>query len=534
MRASGILLPVSSLPSRYGIGGFTKEAYDWIDFLKKSGQTFWQILPLGHTSYGDSPYQPFSTIAGNPYFVSLDDLIEEKILTKEECEAAELGTNPSYVDYGKQFENRYPLLRKAYERDKKRDQTGFKAFLEQEADWLPDYVLFMALKDKHDKKAWYEWDEPYKKRDSKALAEVRKELADDISFHAHIQYWFMTQWVKLKAYAVRQGIRIIGDLPIYVAHDSADAWTNPQLFQFDEDLNPRSVAGVPPDFFSEDGQLWGNPLYDWDYHKKTGYDWWIGRIRHALVLYDVMRFDHFRGFDEYFAIPYGEKTAKKGKWCPGPGMELMRAIEEHVPGVEIIAEDLGVVTDSVKKLVADSGYPCMKVLEFAFDSDSENAFLPHNYDTTNCVVYTGTHDNETLFQYVTGTSDREREHIKNYMNRFWDNDEQLCDNLVRLAMLSIGKYCIIPIQDYLHLGKEARINFPSTTGGNWEWRLTKDQITEDLSRFIANVTRVSGRWPKPQPEKKDGNAPAGKTEAQGTTAGKENGEASAEKTAERG
>ncbi|MCD8232159.1 MAG: 4-alpha-glucanotransferase [Clostridiales bacterium] len=502
MRASGILLPVSSLPSRYGIGGFTKEAYDWIDFLKKSGQTFWQILPLGHTSYGDSPYQPFSTIAGNPYFVSLDDLIEEGLLTKEECDEAELGTNPSYVDYGKQFENRYPLLRKAYARDKKRDQSGFEAFWEQEADWLPDYALFMALKDENDKKAWYEWAEPYRKREPEALEEAREKLADDISFHAHIQYWFMTQWVKLKAYAVKQGIRIIGDLPIYVANDSADAWMNPQLFQFDEDLNPKSVAGVPPDFFSEDGQLWGNPLYDWDYHKKTGYAWWIGRIRHAAVLYDVMRFDHFRGFDEYYAVPYGEKTAKKGKWCPGPGMELMRAIEEQVDGIEIIAEDLGVITDSVKELLAESGFPGMKVLEFAFGGGSENSYLPHNYESPNCVVYTGTHDNETLLQFVTEASDQTREHIKNYLNRYWDTDEQLCDNLIRQAMLSIAKYCIIPMQDYLHLGKEARMNEPSTLGGNWEWRLTKDQLTDQLADFIGNITRVSGRWSKAATEKK--------------------------------
>ncbi|MCC8082393.1 MAG: 4-alpha-glucanotransferase [Lachnospiraceae bacterium] len=496
MRASGILLPVSSLPSRYGIGGFTKEAYDWIDFLKKSGQTFWQILPLGHTSYGDSPYQPFSTVAGNPYFVSLDDLIEQGLLTREECDAAALGTNPSYVDYGKQFENRYPLLRKAYANDKKNDQTAFEDFLEKEADWLPDYALFMAVKDLHEEKAWYDWEEPYKKRDPETLEAARKALADDISFHEHVQYWFMTQWVKLKAYAQEQGIRIIGDLPIYVAIDSADAWVQPELFQFDEDLNPTSVAGVPPDAFSEDGQLWGNPLYDWDYHKKTGYAWWIDRVRHAAVRYDVMRFDHFRGFDEYFAVPYGAETARKGRWMPGPGMDLMRAIQENVDGIEIIAEDLGVVTESVEELLEESEFPGMKVLQFAFGDDSENAFLPHNYKNANCVVYTGTHDNETLFQFLCNTSDQTREHIKNYLNRYWDTYEQLCDNLIRLAMTSIAKYCIIPMQDYLHLGGEARINFPSTLGGNWEWRLTPEQLDGGLSDFIKNITEVSGRSPK--------------------------------------
>lgn len=505
MRASGILLPVSSLPSRYGIGGFTKEAYDWIDFLKKSGQTFWQILPLGHTSYGDSPYQPFSTFAGNPYFVSLDDLIEQGLLTREECDQAALGTNPSYVDYGKQFENRYPLLRKAYENDKKNDQSGFEAFLKEQEDWLPDYALFMAIKDYHEKRAWYTWDDAYKKHDPETIARAKVDLADDISFHEHVQYWFLSQWVKVKAYANEQGIKIVGDVPIYVAHDSADAWTNPELFQFDKELTPIAVAGCPPDAFSEDGQLWGNPLYDWKYHKKTGYDWWIRRIKHAAVLYDVLRFDHFRGFDEYYAVPYGDKTARNGEWKKGPGMSLMRAIEENVAGIEIIAEDLGTITDSVRTLLKKSGFPGMKVLGFAFGGDSDNAFLPHNYDTTNCVVYTGTHDNETLFQFIANTSEATREHIKNYLNRYWDTYEQLCDNLIRLAMLSIAKYCIVPIQDYLHLGEEARLNFPSKLGGNWEWRLTPGQVNDQLADFIGNITRVSGRWPVESKRENDEN-----------------------------
>lgn len=496
MRASGILLPVSSLPSRYGIGGFTKEAYDWIDFLKKSGQTFWQILPLGHTSYGDSPYQPFSTFAGNPYFVSLDDLIEQGLLTREECDAAELGTNPSYVDYGKQFENRYPLLRKAYENDKSNDQAEFEAFVEREADWLPEYALFMAIKDLHKKAAWWTWDEEYKMRDPKALEKAKTELADEICFHEHVQFWFMTQWTKVKAYANENGIRIIGDVPIYVAIDSADAWNNPQMFQFDKDLQPTAVAGCPPDAFSEDGQLWGNPLYDWSYHKKTKYAWWIKRLSHAACLYDVVRFDHFRGFEAYYSIPFGDENAKNGKWEKGPGMDLMNAITKNVD-IEIIAEDLGTITDEVRELLKESGFPGMKVLGFAFGGDSENAYLPHNYETTNCVVYTGTHDNETLFQYICNMSDQTRDHIKNYMNRFWDNYEQLCDNLIRLAMLSIAKYCIVPIQDYLHLGEEARINFPSRLGGNWEWRLSAEQCTDHLADFIGNITRVSGRWPKP-------------------------------------
>ncbi len=504
MRASGILLPVSSLPSRYGIGGFTQEAYDWIDFLEKSGQTMWQILPLGHTSYGDSPYQPFSTIAGNPYFVSLDELIDEGLLTREECDGAALGTNPSYVDYGKQFENRYPLLRTAYERDKERDQSGFQAFWKKESDWLEDYALFMALKHLHGNSPWWEWERLYKRRDADALEQARRDLADEISFFAHIQYWFAGQWIRLKTYAGEHGIRIVGDLPIYAARDSADVWAHPELFQLDEDLIPTAVAGVPPDYFSEDGQLWGNPLYDWEYHKKTGYAWWIDRVRYASRLYDVIRFDHFRGLDAYCSIPFGDENARNGKWIPGPGIDLIRTLRENVSEVEWIAEDLGVIDESVEELLKESGLPGMKVLGFAFDTHTDNTFLPHNYDTTNCVVYTGTHDNATLYQFVTEASEEDRLFIKNYLNRFWDTDEQLCDNLIRLAALSIAKYCIIPIQDYLHLGKEARINFPSTEGGNWEWRLTDGQITDDLADFIGNIANISGRSPKIENVTNDG------------------------------
>ncbi len=500
MRASGILLPVSSLPSRYGIGGFTREAYEWIDFLEKSGQTMWQILPLGHTSYGDSPYQPFSTIAGNPYFVSLDELIGEGLLTREECDNAALGTNPSYVDYGKQFENRYPLLRMAYERDKERDQSGYEEFCRQESDWLPDYALFMAVKNLHGSKPWWEWEDPYRLRDPETMEAARRDLADDLSFYAHIQYWFFSQWDRLKAYADEHGVRIVGDLPIYAARDSVDVWADPELFQLDEDLTPTAVAGVPPDYFSEDGQMWGNPLYDWDYHRQTGYAWWIHRVRCTARLYDVIRFDHFRGLDEYCSIPFGDENARRGKWMPGPGMDFIRALFENVPEVEWIAEDLGVVSESVEELLKESGLPGMKVLSFAFDSDSTNTFLPHNYESTNCVVYTGTHDNATLFQFVTEAEEGKREFIKNYLNRFWDTDEQLCDNLIRLGALSIAKYCIIPMQDYLHLGKEARINFPSTTGGNWEWRLTPGQITDGLCDFIGNITKISGRGPKIEEE----------------------------------
>ncbi len=504
MRASGILLPVSSLPSRYGIGGFTKEAYDWIDYLEETGQTMWQILPLGHTSYGDSPYQPFSTTAGNPYFVSLEELVEDGLLTREECDAAALGTNPSYVDYAKQFENRYPLLYKAYERDRERDQSGFEAFFAKEADWLPDYALFMAIKKLHGMRSWSEWEEPYRRRDAATIEQARIDLADDISFYAHIQYWFFRQWERLKAYAGEHHIRIFGDLPIYVAFDSVDVWTHPELFQMDESLYPTAVAGVPPDYFSEDGQLWGNPLYDWERHKETGYTWWIDRIRHAKTLYDLIRIDHFRGLDEYYAVPYGNETARQGEWLPGPGMDLIRAIRGCMPDVEFIAEDLGVMSETVEELLEESGLPGMKVVEFAFDSDCDNAFLPHNYETTNCVVYTGTHDNATLLQFLTECDETVRTNIENYLDRPGETVPRQCDDLIRLAMLSIGKYCIIPMQDYLHLGAEARVNFPSTLGKNWEWRLTADLLTEPVADAIKKVTRISGRWRKePKAEEKE-------------------------------
>ncbi len=496
MRASGILLPVSSLPSRYGIGGFSKEAYDWIDFLESCGQTMWQILPMGHTCFADSPYQAFSTCAGNPYFVSLDALIEDGLLSRAECDAAALGEDPSHIDYGLQYKNRYPLLYKAYERDRERDQSGYEAFLEQESDWILDYALFMALKKQHDMQPWNTWEEPYKMRDPDAIEQARHELEEDISFYAHIQYWFMTQWAKLKEYAGAHGVRIVGDLPIYVACDSVDVWMHPELFQLDEDRNPTAVAGVPPDFFSADGQLWGNPLYDWERHRETGFTWWIDRIRHAKALYDVIRIDHFRGLAEYYAIPYGAETARVGQWMPGPGMLLIQAIEGCMPDVEFIAEDLGQMSAAVVALLRQSELPGMKVLEFAFDDWKGNTFLPHNFESTNYVVYTGTHDNETLLQMLTDTDEASIARIRAYLNRPDDTTVELADNLIRLAMLSIAKYCVIPMQDYLHIGAEGRINFPSTIGGNWEWRLSADPIPQNVADFILEITNVSERGPR--------------------------------------
>ena len=496
-RASGILLPVSSLPSEYGIGCFSKSAYTFIDQLKAAGQSYWQILPLGPTSYGDSPYQSFSTFAGNPYFISLESLIEEGVLQKEECDAEDFGTDPSSVDYEKLHKNRFKLLRKAYERSSIYQNQEFLQFCRENEWWLEDYALFMAVKDRFGGKSWIDWAEDIRMRWGFALDYYRRELYFDIEFYKYIQFQFRKQWMQLKAYANRQGIRIIGDIPIYVAFDSADTWANPQLFQLDENNLPVAVAGCPPDAFAEAGQLWGNPLYRWDYHREQGYDWWIRRLANCYLLYDVVRIDHFRGFDEYYAIPYGENTAKNGRWEKGPGMDLFHAVAGRLEPKQIIAEDLGFITDSVRELVKASGYPNMKVLEFAFDSrDTGNAgdYLPHNYDR-NCVVYTGTHDNELLSSWFQNISPEERQAVRDYLHCDAVADNLIYKELICLAMRSVANLCIIPIQDYLGYTNEARINTPSTLGNNWKWRLKKDEIDEALIAEILKITKTYGRCP---------------------------------------
>lgn len=373
-RAAGILLPITSLPSKYGIGCFSQSAYDFVDWLKEAGQTYWQILPLGPTSYGDSPYQSFSTFAGNPYFISLETLIEEGVLTKAECDKADFGKTENDIDYEKMYINRYPLLRKAYERSDISKNAEYQKFVEENNWWLSDYALFMAVKERFEGKPWTEWAEDIRLRWSNAMDYYRRELYFDIEFQQYLQFQFFRQWKKLREYANDKGIQIVGDIPIYVAMDSADAWAHPELFQLDEENVPTAVAGCPPDGFSADGQLWGNPLYRWEYHKQTGYDWWITRLWFCFQMYDVVRIDHFRGFDEYYSIPYGEETAVNGHWEKGPGIELFRTMERRLGKHEVIAEDLGYVTDSVRQLVRDSGFPGMKVLEFAFDSrDSGSA-----------------------------------------------------------------------------------------------------------------------------------------------------------------
>ena len=492
MRRSGVLLPVTSLPSRFGIGTFSKEAYAFVDFLKEAGQKLWQILPLGPTGYGDSPYQAFSTFAGNPYLIDLEELIENGWLTEEECENTDWGGSKSYVDYEKMYQGRFPLLRKAYHNSHIAENAEFIAFCEENDWWLSDYALFMAVKDRFDGVAWNEWAEDIRLRWSNAMDYYRRELYYEIEFYSYLQFVFMKQWKKLKNYANINGIEIIGDIPIYVAFDSADAWANPELFQFDAENLPTAVAGCPPDGFSADGQLWGNPLYRWDYHRETGFDWWIRRIAYCSELYDVVRIDHFRGFDEYYSIPYGDTTARNGHWEKGPGIALFEAAKNRLGELNIIAEDLGYITDSVKKLVADSGFPGMKVLEFAFDSREKSDYLPYTYEK-NSVVYTGTHDNETIAGWYAGLDKSDLKMCTDYMNIDRIPGKEYHWDFIRLAMLSVSDLCVIPIQDYLGLDNRARINHPSTLGTNWRWRLAKGQLSASLLKEIREMTRISGR-----------------------------------------
>lgn len=482
-RSAGILLPVFSLPSDYGIGCFDKTAYNFIDFLKASNQSYWQILPLNPTSYGDSPYQSFSSYAGNPYFINLEEFIQNGMLTKEEINGAELYDTPEYINYEKLYQNRYPILRKIYERSNISQNTNFKQFCIENNSWLNDYALFMALKDKNNGKPWNQWTQ-----DTEASH-------DDAEFYRFLQFSFYNQWEKLKSYANSKGIKIIGDIPIYTAFDSADVWANPELFQLDKNKLPSAVAGCPPDGFSADGQLWGNPLYNWKKHEQTNFQWWIKRLSHSFKLYDVLRIDHFRGFDEYYSIPYGSENAVNGHWEKGPGIKLFNEFEKSVGKKEIIAEDLGFMTESVKQLVKDSGFPNMKVLEFAFDSRDTNGagdHLPHNY-SENSVSYTGTHDNQTIASWFDTISEGERQTARKYLCDFYTPDNELYKSFISLIMKSSAKMCIIPIQDYMNLKDFARINTPSTVGSNWKWRLKNDQLNDELCELIKNITFLYGR-----------------------------------------
>jgi len=465
-------MPVSSLPSRFGIGGFSKEAYDFVDFLAASGQSLWQILPLGPTGYGDSPYQSFSTFAGSPYYISLDALIEEGLLTEEECSSVDCGNYTGKVDYEKIYHTRFQLLRRAFERAEPEKDPEYRTFVSENEQWLKDYALYMAVKDSLGGVSWIGWDEDIRLRKPEAMARYERELADDIMFYSYQQYLFSKQWTALKRYANDRGICIVGDIPIYVAFDSADTWADPELFQLDRDNVPTAVAGCPPDAFSATGQLWGNPLYRWEYHEETQFAWWMRRLAHCFDIYDIVRIDHFRGFDEYWAVPYGDETAENGEWKKGPGYRLFEVMKRTLGNRPVIAEDLGFLTPGVLKLVKRTGYPGMKVLQFAFDSREESDYLPHNYGR-NCVVYTGTHDNDTLLGWYDAITPEDKEMALTYLNNRGADEKQIHWDYICLAMRSVADTCIIPMQDLLGLGTGARINTPSTLGGKWVWGLEK-------------------------------------------------------------
>lgn len=490
-RSCGILLPIASLPSPYGIGTLGQAAYGFVDFLADAGQTWWQILPVGPTSYGNSPYQSFSAFAGNPYFIDLDQLLEDGLLTREELDALPKVEDPSRINYDVLYQTRLPLLQKAANRGLARDREKLEAFTQAQQAWLPDYALFMALKRHFGMLPWTQWeDTEIRLRHPDTIAHYRSALSEDIQLFTYIQYLFFRQWDALRAYAHKKGVGIIGDLPIYVAMDSADVWANPGSFQLDEENLPTAVAGVPPDYFSEDGQLWGNPLYNWDSMKQDGYGWWIRRIGGASQLYDVLRIDHFRGFESYWSIPYGEETAKNGHWVKGPGLELLKVLTGWFPNLDLIAEDLGSLTPEVRQMQQDSGLPGMKVLEFAFDAREPSSYLPHMY-SPNCVCYTGTHDNAPLMAWRDEADPDDLALAVRYLGL--NDREGFHWGMLRGGLSSVANLFIAQMQDYLGLGAESRINIPGVLEGNWQWRLLETQLTPSLAKKMAETVRIYGR-----------------------------------------
>jgi 4-alpha-glucanotransferase len=490
-RRSGILLSVSSLPSKYGIGTLGKAAFRFADFLKSAGQRCWQMLPLGPTGYGDSPYSSFSTFAGNPYFIDLECLCEDGLLNERELDAIDWGTDPRRVDYGKIYANRWAVLQKACDNGWVRDREAVAAFEAENRLWLPDYALFMALKKYFGMAPWTEWpDERIRLRDPESIRCYSELLRDDIALFTYVQFLFFRQWKVLRDYTRSAGLELIGDLPIYVALDSADVWAAPKNFQLDERNMPTAVAGVPPDYFSEDGQLWGNPLYHWEYMKRDGYGWWIRRMDGARRLYDTIRIDHFRGFESYWSVPVDAETAKAGKWVKGPGMGFVGILRDWFADTSIIAEDLGFMTPEVKKLLADSGFPGMKVLEFAFDSREPSNYLPHTYERR-CVCYVGTHDNETVTEW-RGTADPEDiAYAVRYLGL--NAEEGFNWGVIRGGMGSVADLFVVQMQDCLNLGADCRMNTPGTALGNWRWRLLPGEADDALAEKLRDYTQMYGR-----------------------------------------
>lgn len=488
-RCSGVLLHPTSFPGRYGVGSLGRSAYAWVDFLADAGQKLWQVLPLGPTSYGDSPYQSPSTFAGNPYLVGLEALQEEGLL-----EAADLQGAPEMpegkVDYCALYEWKLPLLRRLARRMLQQPPADFQRFCEQQQPWLDDYALFAAIKGERNNQSWIDWPWELRSRQSAALQEARQRLAAVIAEEKLIQWLFFRQWAQLKAYANRRGVQVFGDIPIFVALDSADTWCQPELFQFDSKLQPRAVAGVPPDYFSPTGQLWGNPLYDWKKHRASGYRWWIERIRAALNLYDVLRIDHFRGFAAYWQVPAGAKTAEKGRWVKGPGADFFRQVLKALPEAAIVAEDLGDITPDVLALRDQFKLPGMKVVQFGFGSDPGNPFLPHNFESSHFVAYTGTHDNDTVKGWFEQATPRERQYCLDY---FGNPQEPISQVLIRATMASVATVAIVPLQDVLDLGTEARMNFPGRSHDNWQWRLLPNQLQAEHQTRLKEWTRLYRR-----------------------------------------
>lgn len=488
VRKSGLLLPVSALPGKYGIGSFGKCAYDFVDFLVATGTKCWQVLPLNPTSYGDSPYQSPASVAGNPYFIDLDILHQKGLLTTAELK--ESTHNTKGVDYGWLFENRYATLRKAYQRftEKGVDSAEYKKFARANKSWLEDYALFMAIKVSHDHKPWTMWEEKY--QDVNTARRCFKEFEAECGFWMWVQFEFFTEWQALKTYANNKGVVIMGDMPIYVAHDSMDVWRAPNQFLLDEKYNPTVVAGVPPDAFSEDGQLWGNPIYRWETMQNDGYQWWKDRVGQCFKLYDILRIDHFRGFAGYYVIPAEDTTAQNGHWEKGPGVELFEEIGKFCPKGKIVAEDLGVITEEVRELLEATGFPGMKILQFAF-GDDDNEYLPRQYTTDNCVVYTGTHDSECTKSWI---EELDEESKMRFDKECLEVEKSRTYDLIRLAMASKANLVVIPIQDYMELrNEEGRVNTPSVPSGNWTYRLSPRYNSSALTEKIKKMTHRTGR-----------------------------------------
>lgn len=492
MRRSGVLLHLSSLPSPGGIGTMGQAARDFVDALQESGQSCWQLLPICPTSYGDSPYQTYSTFAGNPYFIDLEELERQGLLESREYRQVDWESTPERVNYGAMYRKRYPILRRAAERFLQNVPEDFEGFCRRNAFWLEDFALFMALKDFHGGVSWTEWAPEYRNRDAESLAKAGERLAEEVSFWRVVQYLFFGQWKALKAYAGEHGITMIGDLPIYVALDSVDVWAHPELFQLDENKVPREVAGCPPDGFAADGQLWGNPLFDWDYMKRDDYVWWVQRIGYLCEVYDILRIDHFRGFDSYYAIPYGETTARNGVWKQGPGIRLFEAVERALGRRPIIAEDLGYLTDSVRQLLRESGFPGMKVMEMAFDSrdTSGSEYLPYNF-VRNCVAYTGTHDNDTIVGWFQNADAADAEYAREYLGISEETEQNW--RMMDALWASVAELTVVQAQDLLGLGSEARMNRPSTVGNNWVWRAQPGFFTQEIRDRLKRRMRLYGR-----------------------------------------